>query len=163
MKFQILIIAGTKNQNTALKKLPVSSETSKTNYITKSPVQDPLVTKIGNFFEKFAVALGQHMTTLGNQIFNNIIDAMDISDNLKIDKEEVSKKCSHSSKAKASKENEKNSRRKWQKLRNNFYRGKSQIQGQRKVREVSRSGSPEDDEQCSSCNDDNESFIAIRK
>ena len=50
------------------------------------------------------------MTTLSNQISKNVIDAMNTSDNPRIDKEEGTKKCSHSSRGKASKENEEHSR-----------------------------------------------------
>ena len=39
------------------------------------------------------------MTTLGNQISKNVTDAMNTSDNPKIDKEEGTKKHSHSSRA----------------------------------------------------------------
>ena len=87
-----------------------NSETLKISEITEPPVQDPLVTQIRNCFEKFADALGQHMTTTGNQISKNVIDAMNTSDNPRIDKEEGTKKCSHSSRGKASKENEEHSR-----------------------------------------------------
>ena len=72
------------------------------------------------------------MTTLGNQIPNNIIDAMNNSDNQRTD-EKGTKNCSHSK----------------------SFRDKSQIQEQRKIREVSRSESS-GDEQFSSHNDDNE-------
>ena len=92
--------------------------------ITEPPVQDPLFTQIGNCFEKFVDVLGQHMTTSGNQISKNVIDAMNTSDNSRIDKEEGTKKCSHS----ADEEDEEHSRRKHQKLRNYSCRGKSQIQ-----------------------------------
>ena len=83
-----MIIASTNNQN---------SETLKISEIIEPPVQDPLVTQIENCFEKFADALGQHMTTLDNQISKNVIDAMNTSDNPRIDKEEGTKKYSHSS------------------------------------------------------------------
>ena len=102
------------------------------------------------------------MTTLGNQISKNVIDAMNTSDNPRIDKEEGTKKRSHSSRAKASEEDEEHSRRKRQKLRNNSCRDKSQIQEKRKVREVNSSESSEDD-QISCQNDGNESLIAILK
>ena len=59
-------MASTNNQNTAPKELSVNSEILKVSDITKPPVRDPLVTHIGNCFEKFPDALGQHMTTLGN-------------------------------------------------------------------------------------------------
>ena len=52
------------------------------------------------------------MTALGNQISKNVIDAMNTSDNLRIDMEEGTKKRSHSSRAKASEEDEEHSRRK---------------------------------------------------
>ena len=95
------------------------------------------------------------MTTLGNQISKNVIDAMNTSDNPRIDKEEGTKKRSHSSRAKASEEDEEYSRHKRQKLRNNSCRDKSQIQEKRKVREVNSSESSEDDQ--NSCqNDGNE-------
>ena len=95
------------------------------------------------------------MTTLRNQISKNVIDAMNTSDNPRIDKEEGTKKRSHSSRAKASEEDEEHSRRKRQKLRNNSCRDKSQIQEKRKVREVNSSESSEDDQ--NSCqNDGNE-------
>ena len=55
------------------------------------------------------------MTALGNQISKNVIDAMNTSDNLRIDMEEGTKKRSHSSRAKASEEDEEHSRRKHQK------------------------------------------------
>ena len=42
-------MASTNNQN---------SETLKISEITEPPIQDPLVTQIGNCFEKFADALG---------------------------------------------------------------------------------------------------------
>ena len=87
-----------------------NSETLKIIEITEPPVQDPLFTQIGNCFEKFVDVLGQHMTTPGNQISKNVIDAMNTSDNPRIDKEEGTKKCSHSSRGKASKENEEHSR-----------------------------------------------------
>ena len=93
MKFQILIMASTNNQNTAPKKLTMNSETLKTSDNIEPPVQDPLVTEIGNCFEKFADALGQHMTTLGNQTSKNVIDAMNTSDNPRIAKEEETKKA----------------------------------------------------------------------
>ena len=95
------------------------------------------------------------MTTVGNQICSNIFDAKNTSHNLRIDKEEGTKKRSHSSRAKASEEAEEHSSCKHQKLRNSFCRNKSQIQEKRKVREISRSESSEDDEQFSSRNDDN--------
>ena len=132
-----------------------NNETLKISEITEPPVQDPLVTQIRNCFEKFADALGQHMTTLGNQISKNVIDAMNTSDNPRIDKEEGTKKRSHSSRAKASEEDEEHSRCKRQKLRNNSCRDKSQIQEKRKVREVNSSESSEDD-QISCQNDGNE-------
>ena len=109
----------------------------KTSEITEPLVQDPLFTEIGNCFGKFADALDPHMATLGNQIFKNIIDAMNTCDNPRIDKEEETKKRSHSSRAKASEEDEEHSRHKNQNLRNNSCRGESQIQEKRKVREVS--------------------------
>ena len=77
---------------------------AKTSEITEPPVKDPLATQIGNCFEKFADPLGQHMTTLGNQISKNLIDTMNNSDNPRIDKEKGTKKRPHSSRAKASKE-----------------------------------------------------------
>ena len=148
-------MASTNNQNTAPKKLPVNSETLKKCEITEPPVQDPLVTQKGNCFQKFADALGQHMTTLNNQISKNITDAMNTADNPRIDKEEGTKKRSHSSRAKASEEDEEHSRHEHQNLRNNSCRDKSQIQEKRKVKEVSSSESSEDDKfSCS--NDDNE-------
>ena len=52
------------------------------------------------------------MTTLRNQISKNVIDAMNTSDNPRIDKEEGTKKRSHSSRAKASQEDEEHGRRK---------------------------------------------------
>ena len=57
------------------------------------------------------------MTTLRNQISKNVIDAMNTSDNPRIDKEEGTKKRSHSSRAKASQEDEEHGRRK---LRNSW-------------------------------------------
>ena len=77
------------------------------------------------------------MTALGNQISKNVIDTMNTSDNPSIDKEEGTKKRSHSCRAKAIEEDEEHSRRKRQKLRNNCCRDKSQMQVKRKVREVS--------------------------
>ena len=74
-------MTSTNNQNTAPKKLTLNSETLKTNDKIEPPVQDPLVAQIGNCFEKFADALGQHMTTLGNQISKNVIDDMNTFDN----------------------------------------------------------------------------------
>ena len=47
---------------------------------------------------------------------------MNISDNPKIDKKKGTKRRSHSSRAKASKEDQEDSRRKRQKLRDNVYR-----------------------------------------
>ena len=73
-------MVSTNNQNSASKKLPVNRETSKTSDITEPRVHDPL-TQIGNCCEKFADTLGQHMTTLSNQIPNNIIDAISSSVN----------------------------------------------------------------------------------
>ena len=93
MKFQILIMASTNNQNTTPKKLTMNSETLKTSDRIEPTVQDLLVTQIGNCFEKFADALRQHMTTVGNQISKNVIDAMNTSDNPRIDKEEGTKKA----------------------------------------------------------------------
>ena len=95
------------------------------------------------------------MTTLGNQISKNVIDAMNTSDNPRVDKDERTKKRSHSSRARASIEDEGHSRHKCQKLRNNSCRDKSQIREKRKVREVSSSESSEDD-QISCQNDGNE-------
>ena len=95
------------------------------------------------------------MTTLGNQICKNVIDAINTSVNPRIDKEEGTKKCSHAARAKAGEEDEEHSRRKHQKLRNNSCRDKFQIQEERKVREVSSSESSEDD-QISCQNDGNE-------
>ena len=123
-----------------------NSEPSKISETTEPPVQDPLVTQIWNCFEKFADALGQHITTLGNQISKNVIDAMSTPDNPRIDKEEGTKKRSHSSRAKASEEDEKHSRCNHQKLRNKSCGDKSQIQEKRKVREVNSSESSEDDQ-----------------
>ena len=143
----------TNNQNIASKNLPVNSETLKTSDITEPPVQDPLA-QIRNCFEKFADALGHHMATLGNQISNNVIDAMNTSDNPRIDKEEGIKTCSHSSRAKASQEDEEESRRECQKRIINSSKNKSQIQEKRNVMEVSSSKSSEN-EQFSNCNGDN--------
>ena len=84
-------MASTNNQNTALKKLTMNNETFKTSDNIEPPVQGLFVTQIGNCFEKFADALGQHMTTLGNQISKNVIDAMNTSNNPRIDKEEGTK------------------------------------------------------------------------
>ena len=91
-----------------------NNETLKIREATEPPVQDPLFTQIGNCFEKFAYALGQHITTLG-KISKNVIDAMNTSDNPRIDKKKGTKKRSHSSRAKASEEDEEHSRRKHQK------------------------------------------------
>ena len=132
-------MASSNNQNTAPKKLTMNSETLKTSDNIEPPVEDPLVAQIGNCFEKFADALGQHMTTLGNQIPKNVIDAMNTSDNPRIDKEEGIKKRSHSSRAKASDEDEEHSRHKCRKLRNHSCRDKCQIQEKRKEREISSS------------------------
>ena len=41
-----------------------NNEPLKISETTEPPVQDPLVTQMGNCFEKFADALGQHITTL---------------------------------------------------------------------------------------------------
>ena len=71
----------------------------------------------------------------------NVSDAMNISDNPRIDKKEGTKKHSHSSRAKASKEDEEHSRHTYQKLRKISCRDKSQIQEKRKVREASSSES----------------------
>ena len=49
--------------------------------------------------------------TLGNQISKNVFDTINVSDNPKIDKKKGTKKPSHSSRAKASKEDEKHRRR----------------------------------------------------
>ena len=65
---------------------------------------------------------------LGNQTSKNVIDAMNTSNNPRIDKEEETKKRSYSPRGKASKEDEEHSRRKRQKLKNNPCRFKSQIQ-----------------------------------
>ena len=148
-------MTSTNNQNTAPKKLPVNSETFKTSDITEPPVQDRLVTQIGNCFEKSADALGQHMTTLGNQISKDVIDAINTSDNPRIEKEEGTRKRSHSSRAKTNEEDEEHSRRRRQKLRNDCCRDTSQIQEKRKVREVSSCESSED-EKFSCHNDGNE-------
>ena len=51
-------MASTNNQNAALKKLQVKIQTLKTSDITETPVQDLLVTQIGNCFEIFEDALG---------------------------------------------------------------------------------------------------------
>ena len=85
-------MASSNNQNAASKKLSVNSETLKTNNIAEHPVQDPLVTEIGNCFEKSIDALGQHMTTFSNLVSKNVINVMSISDNPRIDKEEGTKK-----------------------------------------------------------------------
>ena len=112
-------MTSTNNQN---------SETLKISEIIELPFQNPLATQIENCFEKFADVLGQHMTTLGNQISKNVIDAMNTSDNPRTVKEKGTKKCSHSSRAKTSDEDEEHSRRKRQKLRNNSFRDKFQKQ-----------------------------------
>ena len=117
-------MVSTNNQNSASKKLPVNRETSKTSDITEPRVHDPL-TQIGNCCEKFADTLGQHMTTRSNQISALLINS--------------SVNSSHSSRPKASEEDEEDSRRKHQTLRNNYFRYKSQMQEQRKVRRESRS------------------------
>ena len=148
-------MTSTNNQNIAPKKLTMNSETFKASDNIEPLVQDPLVTQIGNCFEKFADTLGQHMTKLGNQISKTVIDAMKIFDNPTTDKEEETKKLSHSSRAKACEEDEEHNRRKRQKLINNSCRDKSQIQEKRKVREINSSESSEDD-QISCQNDDNE-------
>ena len=70
----------------------MNSETLKTSDNVEPPVQDLLVTHIGNCFDKFADALGQYMTTLGDQISKNVIDALNTSDNPRVDKEEGTKK-----------------------------------------------------------------------
>ena len=66
--------------------------------------------------------------------------------NPRISKKEGTKKCSHSFRTKASKENGEHRRYKCQKLRNNSCRGKSQIQEKRKLREVSSSESSDNDQ-----------------
>ena len=58
-----------------------NNERLKISETTEPPVQYPLVTQIGNCFEKFADALGQHITTPSSRISKNIIDAMNTSDN----------------------------------------------------------------------------------
>ena len=132
-----------------------NNEPLKIRETTEPRVQDPPVTQIGNFFKKSADALGQHITTLGSQISNNVIDTMNTSDNPRIDKKKGTKKRSYSSRAKASKEDEEHSRCKRKKLRYNSCRDKSQMQEKRKVREVNSSESSEDYQ--NSCqNDDNE-------
>ena len=85
------------------------------------------------------------MTTLGNQISKNVIDAMNTSDNPRIRRKEP-KKRSYFSRAKANEEDEEHSRRKHQKLKNSSCGDKSQIQEKRKVRKVSSSESSEDDQ-----------------
>ena len=107
--------------------------------ITEPPFQDLLVTQIGKCFEKFAGALGQHMIALGNHISKNVIDALNTSDNPRIDKEEGTKKRSHSSRAKAAEKDKEHSRSKCQNLRNNSCRDKSQMQEKSKIAEVSSS------------------------
>ena len=62
-----------------------NNEPLKISETTEPPVQDPLVTQIRNSFEKFADALGQHIATLDSQISKNVIDAMNTSDNPRID------------------------------------------------------------------------------
>ena len=57
-------MASSNNQNTAPKKFTMNSETLKTSDNIEPSVQDALVTQLGNCSEKFADALGQHMTTL---------------------------------------------------------------------------------------------------
>ena len=103
----------------------MNSESLKTSDITEPPVQDPLVTQIGECFEKFADALGQHMTTLSYQISNTVINAINTFNSQGIDKEKGTEKRTHSSRAKASKEDEEPSRRKCQNVRNNYCRDKS--------------------------------------
>ena len=70
---------------------------------------------------------------------------MNTSDNLIIDKDEETKKRFHSFRAKTSDqdEDEEHSKRKWQKLRNNYFRDKSQLQEYRHIKEC-RSESSED-------------------
>ena len=118
-------------------KLPATSKTCDKGDPSN---QDPFITQIGSCFEKFADKLGQHISTLGTHISNNIIEAINTSENQRIDKEEVAKKRAHSSRAKANEEEEEHtSRRKRQKLGTVSCRDKSQIQEQRKVRnEVSK-------------------------
>ena len=49
-------MVSTNNQNTAPEKLSGNSETLKTSDITEPPIQNPLVTQIRKWFEKFADA-----------------------------------------------------------------------------------------------------------
>ena len=100
---------------------------------------------MGNRFEKFADALGQHMTTLRNQISKNFTNVMSTSHSPRIDKDEGTKKHTHSSRDKPRETNEEHNKHKCQKLRNNSCRDKSQIQEKRKVRELSSSESSEND------------------
>ena len=100
---------------------------------------------MGNRFEKFADTQGQHVTTLRNQISQNFTNAMSTSHNPRIDQHEGTKKHTHSSRDKPREANEEHNKRKCQKLRNNSCRDKTQIQEKRKVREVSRSESSEND------------------
>ena len=127
----------------------------KTSDVTEPPVKNPLVTQAGNCFGKFVDTLDQHIPTLDNQISNNIIGAMNTSDKARIDKEEGTKKCSRFYRAKDTEQYKEHRRHKRQKLRNNYCRDKSQIQQNRKAREVSSNESSEDD-QFSCQNDDNE-------
>lgn len=122
-----------------------TQNTSDNSEISSQP--DPLVTQIGNCFEKFADTLGTHMNTLGNHISKNIIEAMNkSSENLRIDKEVGPSKRSHSSKAKAIDEDDNNSRRKRQRLHQSSCGDKSQTQEKRR-RRVSDSESSDDGEQ----------------
>ena len=77
------------------------------------------------------------MTTLGNQITKNVIDAMNTSENPKVDKEEETKKHTYCSRAKDGKDDddEEHIRRRHQKIRINSCRDKSQLQEKRKIRE----------------------------
>ena len=145
-------MASNSNQNNVSEKPPADNNSETSN-------RDPLVNQIGSCFEKFADALGVHMTSLGTQISTNIIEAINNSENLRIGKEEVARKRPHSSRAKANEEDEvPTERRKRQKIGSSSSRDKSHIQEQRKVRQAKEvrndDMSSEDDESEYYDNDD---------
>ena len=69
-------MASSSNINNVSEKLTVNKNSEPSN-------PDPFITQIGSCFEKFADALGVHMTSLGTQISNNIIEAINTSENLR--------------------------------------------------------------------------------
>ena len=104
------------------------------NQTKEAKHQDPLARQIYICLEKFGDVLGGHITTLANNISENIINGMCNCHNLRVDKRAwESKKRTHFSRARVSEEdNERSNRCTRKKLPKSCSRDKFQRQGVQK-------------------------------